>query len=83
MLKIEIRSEKRYKEQIEENFLKHQEESKVNDDFDDVQSTHENSLRDSKKPQEVAQVEDEYNALMQTSLVLRRGRANRCFAKYV
>jgi hypothetical protein len=29
------------------------------------------------------QIEEEYNALMQQSIVLRRGRCGRMFAKYV
>ena len=47
-------------------------------------STHENSLRDmSRKPPEIVQIEDEYNALTQNAIVLRRGRCGRYFTKYI
>jgi hypothetical protein len=53
--------------------------------YDDMglMSTHENSLRESRKPPEVTQIEEEYNALTSYDLVLRRGRCGRYFAKYV
>jgi hypothetical protein len=70
-LKVDIRGEKRYLEIIKENFQKavpKSENSKVNlpdDDYEDQAgvSTHENSVRDCKKPAEVLQIEEEYNAL--------------------
>lgn len=46
-------------------------------------STHDNSIRESKKHPEVTQIEEEYNALTSYDLVLRRGRCGRYFAKYV
>lgn len=41
------------------------------------------STKESKKPPEVVQIEDEYNALTSYDIVLRRGRCGRYFAKYV
>lgn len=41
------------------------------------------STKESKKPPEVMQIEDEYNALTSYDIVLRRGRCGRYFAKYV
>jgi hypothetical protein len=40
-------------------------------------------MRESKKPFEVLQIEDEYNALTQYDIVLRRGRCGRYFTKYI
>jgi hypothetical protein len=37
----------------------------------------------SKKAPEMLQIEEEYNALMQQNIVLRRGRCGRLFAKYI
>ena len=67
--KADIRGEKRYQEYIKETFQKRDSEvSKSNYPEDDEDpagiSTHENSLRgDIRKPPEVLQIEDEYNAL--------------------
>lgn len=72
-----------------EHFEKPVESSKVNfkdEDplFDDFISTHENSsMRDSRKPLDVLQIEEEYNALTGYDIVLRRGRCGRYFTKYV
>lgn len=41
------------------------------------------ATKESKKPPEVLQIEDEYNALTSYDIVLRRGRCGRYFAKYV
>lgn len=40
-------------------------------------------MRDSRKPLDVLQIEEEYNALTQYDIVLRRGRCGRYFTKYV
>lgn len=66
---MEPRGEKRYQEIIKETFQKPSpESSKSNlpeDDNEDQAgiSTHENSVRDNRKPPEILQIEDEYNAL--------------------
>lgn len=90
MLKIDLKSEKRYRDIIDENFQKPNEQSKVNSDDDpssiygdDGGGNHENSLRESKKPAEILQIEEEYNSLMKNSIVLRRGRCGRYFTKYI
>jgi hypothetical protein len=56
ILKIDLKSEKRYREIIEENFFKSKEQSKVNSEDDplsiygeDGNATNENSLKESKK----------------------------------
>ena len=90
-LHIDFKSEKRYKELIEENFQKPKlrdinEEEKIEEDYmmnNMDGSTRETTALSSKKSVEILQIEDEYNALMQQSIVLRRGRCGRMFAKYV
>jgi hypothetical protein len=56
ILKIDLKSDKRYREIIDENFQKSKEQSKVNSDDDplsiygeDGNATNENSLKESKK----------------------------------
>jgi len=56
ILKIDFKSDKRYREIIDENFQKSKEQSKVNSDDDplsiygeDGNATNENSLKESKK----------------------------------
>ena len=89
---MDVRGEKRYQEICKETFYKapQPENSKTNHYSDDeneehaFMSTHENSLKDiSRKPPEIVQIEDEYNALTQNAIVLRRGRCGRYFTKYI
>jgi hypothetical protein len=94
-LKIDIRSEKRYLEQCKETFVKSRaaiakEDALNQDDItalmgDDMMTGifEGTSTKESKKPPEVMQIEDEYNALTSYDIVLRRGRCGRYFAKYV
>lgn len=93
-LYIDLKSEKSYKKLIEENFQKpkpavsaYDEESKEGEEGPGGMmmdgSTRETTAVQSKKSPEMLQIEDEYNALMQQSIVLRRGRCGRIFAKYV
>lgn len=71
---IDFKSEKRYKELIEENFQKPKvrdmnEDEKIDEDYQmnnmDGGSTRETTALSSKKSPEILQIEDEYNALMQ------------------
>lgn len=93
-LRVEFKSEKRYKDMIEETFVKVKENSKTHEEegqqniFEDIvggQSSFDytSSNSSSKKGPEILQIEDEYNSLMQNCIVLRRGRCGRYFAKYV
>jgi hypothetical protein len=97
-LKIDIRSEKRYQEQCKETFVKSRaaiakEDALNQDDIsalmgDDMMQMSTGmfegtSTKESKKPPEVMQIEEEYNALTSYDIVLRRGRCGRYFAKYV
>ena len=69
-VRVDVRGEKRYQEIIKETYQKKvtTENAKTNaleDENEDQNgiSTHENSMRDSRKPPEILQIEDEYNAL--------------------
>lgn len=66
---------------IDENFVKEvrkeAEEKESEDIYDSL------TRESSKKTPEILQIEDEYNALLQNKLVLRRGRQGRLFTKYI
>ena len=67
---MDPRGEKRYQEIIKDTYVQPKAESSKSNLQDDenedpaaVISTHENSLRDIRKPPDVLQIEEEYNAL--------------------
>lgn len=88
-LRVEFKSEKRYKDTIEETFVKARENSKTHEDegqlniFEDIVTGNLDYTTSSRKNPEILQIEDEYNNLIQNCIVLRRGRCGRYFAKYV
>lgn len=96
--KIDVKSDKRFLDQCKETFQKIAprevaQDSVMQDEISQMMvvvgdefisnSLYEGSTKESKKPPEVLQIEDEYNALTGYDLVLRRGRCGRYFAKYV
>ncbi len=80
-VKIDFKNEKRYKEMIDEYFVKPVKKEEEEKEADDV---YDSLTRESnRKTPEILQIEDEYNALLQNKLVLRRGRQGRLFTKYI
>lgn len=88
-LTIDFKNDRTYKKLIEENFHKPKNSALAEEESKEIEeyaiqldgSTRETTI--SKKAPEMLQIEEEYNALMQQSIVLRRGRCGRMFTKYV
>jgi hypothetical protein len=78
-LKIDYMNKKDMKEKIEAQFEKIDEEEDEDEDFKDDEP----SFDFNRKHIDVPAIEEEFKSFTNMSLVLRRGRCNKIFAKYV
>ena len=84
-LRMEQTTKKELKDKIDA-FLEQPKKSSMNAYDSDVEIVHQESTYDrtiEKKSPEIKMEEDEYEALMNRSLMIRRGRNNMVYAKYI